>query len=125
MIKMNCGLDVRFKERDEEGDFELEFMLPGAKEPTKRWFKDMESALRMASFVAAQSGINTPETLYPWLEARGLPGRDPVADGPQVEILEESDEESSDREEISGGVDVVSDSKLAPLVDDVEKQKAE
>lgn len=114
---MDCGLDIRFKEKDGDGDYEVEFIMPGAKDTTKRWFKDAESALRMAHFVAAQQGVNNAETLYPWLEARGFPGRDPGDSDPRVEILEDSNESG-------GGVDVAPDSSVAPEVDNVEEPKS-
>lgn len=87
---MDCGLDIRFTERDGEGDFEVEFVMPGAKGTVKRWFKDIESALRMAHFVAAQQGVNTPEKLQRWLEDRGFPGREPAADSSNAKVLDEA-----------------------------------
>lgn len=114
---MDCGLDVKLVEQDAEGDYLLEFTLPGATKKSTRWFKSIDSALRMASFVAAQNGVNRPETLYPWLEARGFPGRCPNA-GPDIEILEDTSTGESSSEVGSGG-GVVPDAKPAPSVDDV------
>lgn len=73
---MDVGIDIKFVEVDSDGDICTEFSMQGAK-PVHRWFKNMEAALTMATFVAAQAGIVKPEDLIPWLEERGFPGRQP------------------------------------------------
>lgn len=73
---MDAQIDVQCKGKDEDGDIQVDFTMPGAG-TVSRFFKTMESALTMATFTAAQVGVVKPEELIPWLVERGFPGRQP------------------------------------------------
>ena len=79
-------IDVRFCEVDEQGDYVLDFSMPGATKTVKRWFKNENSALAAAAYAAAQQGIVQPEKLLDWLEARGFPRRQPFEENKIEEI---------------------------------------
>lgn len=82
---MNGKIDVEFCEVDEQGDYVLDFSMPGATKKVKRWFKNEDSALAAAAYAAAQQGVVQPAKLLDWLEARGFPRREPFS--PQIEII--------------------------------------
>lgn len=78
-------IDVKFCEVDEQGDYVLDFSMPGATKVVKRWFKNEDSALAAAAYAAAQQGVVQPAKLLDWLEARGFPRREPFS--PHIEII--------------------------------------
>ena len=79
-------IDVKFCEIDEQGDYVVDFSMPGATKVVKRWFKNEDSALAAAAYAAAQQGVVQPSKLLDWLEARGFPRREPFSN--QIEIIE-------------------------------------
>lgn len=67
-----AGMDVSV-DRDFDGDgVRCVFRMDGKSKRTTRVFRDMQSALNIAVFIAGQNGITKKEQLRAWLELRGF-----------------------------------------------------
>lgn len=49
-------MEVKFGQKNDDGEVQLVFTMPGAKRPTVRWFQNEASAINFTGFVGAQDG---------------------------------------------------------------------
>jgi hypothetical protein len=89
-------MDVQVVERADDdlpGSVRCRFTAKGAK-PVFRVFKDMDSAARMAIFVAGQeANVQSPEAVLAYLMERGFPGMPsdapPGHQPPEIELVDD------------------------------------